>query len=455
MARPFEVAREDEVFDNVEAGEIDVNDVVEETTVVEEETEGNAEVDKQVEALAETAEEAEELISEQEVNEQKLETPEASEPEADSVTEDDVVVSEENLKYHMIRLGYDEGLGERISFAKEAKTSPLTPRERLRISNEAVGDFIAKVISNIKALINKIVISCKKLFAKVLFKFGRYEKKINALKERVNDLGTIDVSKLSKDDKKDYADNLLKAAPGGILGIAIMAMADGNSTISLMNSFEKASKTFIDELIKESKNDAKEVNKKNWFKQLLSKFNPAKRTTINDKVRKYADASNMLPSDFSNGCVIVGLVGKKVYYIPEKIEGKVVKSFDIWSADVPSEAKEDVASELTAKVKEIGPMLNAALGSVKNAKQVFAAFDRNEDAYLKYLKELEKETKVKDAASNRALKLGLDILRVGAAEINLILVRTYISAIKQVVGMSSVVISAAEDADTGDKKDKE
>lgn len=451
MARPFEVAREentDIISAQVPTKEATITDVIEEGNAAEEVKNEECQVDTQIEALEEAAEEAENLLDIEETNTDKIESDENGTTE---VTEDDVVVSEENLKYSMIKLGYDDLLQDRMSFATEARSSSMSARDKLQLSNEGVGDIIARTISMIKSLIKRIIISCKKLFAKILFKFGNYVKKIERLIKRLEDIKGTDIKKLDDDTLKEFAKKRLQYSPYEAREYEASNKFDKYSpskiSIQQMESFEKLSEEFIKSLIAETKAEVKAANKKGWFKSISDKIKSIFKSSVDGvELTKYVNPGS-IPTDYSKANLL-GVIGNTVYYIPDKIESRVIKTFKPqWKTDnTTAEACVLLLKARGSVTEEIGK-LKKLLPEVKNAKTVFKCFDDNQAKYLKFLENLEKDIKTKDSSSKRALKVGLDILRVGAAEINLFSTRKFINDIKVAVKISNLYVSLVEIAE--------
>lgn len=448
MARPFEIALEEEnsiVSAQVSSDNTTISEVLEEAEEAEEEAAVNKEVDNQVEALEEASEEADAMLDQVEDNEQKIQNDEQGIQE---VTDEDVVTSEENFKYSLTRFGYDEGLKDVYSLANESKQYGYTNRKRLELSTEGIGDFIAKIISSIKTLIKRIIISCKKFFAKLMFKFGRYEKRITLLIKRLEGLKKVDPKLLSSNKFKESAKKFSKLKGAETYFYDFVSNFKTSYSPAMiakdhMTKFEALSESFINEIIKNVKADG-QPDKKSMFTKILDKLRSIFKLPATSKLPDYVDVGS-LPKDYSKETE-VGVIGKDVYYIPTKIENRVLKKFS------PNWKDMDFVSEVILKIKLSGLVstevnkLNGLLKDVRNAKNVFKTFDENQEKYLKYLKDLEGKYS-KEKGNQRALKVGLDLLRVGAAEINLYAVRKFVYDVKTNVKISSLIVNLFEDAE--------
>lgn len=508
MARPFEIALEDAVVEENDQPElVDVSDVIEETAIAEEEAEENAEIDDQVEALAEASEEADAMLDQSDVNEAKIEEGEQAVENAggdeaaadDTISEDDIVTSEENLKYSITRLGCDADLPRNLKLSMEARASGQSRLARLKIAQEGVGDFIAKVISTIKTLIKRIIISCKKLFAKVLFMFGRYDKKAKQLSSRIVEVAK-EANELAKNaDPKEKAKMLVEDIKSGSLNIeSLMESASPYASIvktlykrvpsiglvynnggnyksvqsefksiylykdvdKYMKEYEKLTEAYIQELVNDKAGDkADKESKFKFFDELIKKF----RSKASDKekfVSKYSEPG-AAPADIKDG-MILGIVKDTVYYIPGKIEGKVIKTFKPMKNLVASIADKSTTGNFYAGlgIKNIDDLFGSSatksledfakealheFTTLTDAKVVFKNFDDTESTYLKFLESLDKKYgNGKDAGKSRRLKIGLDVLRVGASEFNLFCVRSYIDFVKSAFYVADAGVSILE-----------
>lgn len=511
MARPFEIALEDAVIEENNQPElVDVTDVIEETAIAEEEAEENAEIDEQVEALAEASEEADAMLDQSDVNEAKIEEGEQAAENAggdeaaadDAISEDDIVTSEENLKYSITRLGCDDDLPRNLRLSMEARASGRSRLARLKIAQEGVGDFIAKVISTIKTLIKKIIISCKKFFAKILFMFGRYDKKAKQLGSRLAEVAK-DATELAKSEAfrekmtkiiedfsagnasisaekvieigtpyADIAKRLYKRVPS--IGLVFKDGGDYKSALvecrgiflykevnTYMKEYEKLTEKYIQELVGDKAGDKADKNSKfKFFQEFIKKF----RSSASEKekfISKYSEPGE-IPAD-AKDTMILGIVKDTIYYIPNKIEGKVIKTFKpmkniatALAADTKALAKflqgfdvsklEDIYDGSTInKVESFAKDALTMYSALTDPKTVFKSFDDTESTYLKFVESLEKKYgNGKDAAKSRRLKIGLDVLRVGAAEFNLFCVRSYIDFVKTVFYTADAGVSILE-----------
>lgn len=448
MARPFEIALEEDsiVSAQISSDNTNISEVIEEGQEVEEEVAINKEVDEQVEALEEASEEADAMLDQVETNEQKIQDDEQGIQE---VTDEDVVTSEENFKYSLTRFGYDEGLKDVYSLANEAKSNGYSNRKRLEVSTEGIGDFIAKVISSIKTLIKRIVISCKKFFAKLMFKFGRYEKRITLLIKRLEGLKKTDAKLLTSAKFKDAAKKFgkLKGAESYFYDfVANYKLTYSPAVLAKdqMTKFEALSESFINEILKTYKGDAKSVDRKSLFGKIWDRLKAIFKSPAVSKLTDYVDPGS-LPKDYSKETEI-GVIGRDVYYIPTKIESRVIKKFrPLWrDMDFVNEVilRMKIAGVVTTEIAKLKNLLQ----DVKSAKSVFKTFDDNQDKYLKYLKDLENKFS-KEKGNHRSLKIGLDLLRVGAAEINLYAVRKFVYDVRTNVKIASLIANLFEDAE--------
>lgn len=448
MARPFQIALEEDnsiVSAQISSDNTNISEVIEEGHEAEEEVAINKEVDEQVEALEEASEEADAMLDQVENNEQKIQDDEQGIQE---VTDEDVATSEENFKYSLTRFGYDEGLKDVYSLANEAREHGYSNRKRLELSTEGIGDFIAKVISSIKTLIKRIIISCKKFFAKLMFKFGRYEKRITLLIRRLESLKKVDPKLLTSNKFKESAKKFgkLKGAETYFYDFVTNYRASYSPAMIAkdhMTKFEALSESFINDILKNFNSDGK-PEKLPLFSKIWEKLKSIFKLPATSKLPDYVDVGS-IPKDYSKETEI-GVIGKDVYYIPTKVENRVIKKFTPMWKDM------DFVNEVILKMKLSGlastevNKLNGLLKDVKNAKNVFKTFDDNQDKYLKYLKDLEGKYS-KEKGSQRALKIGLDLLRVGAAEINLYAIRKFVYDVKTNVKISSLIVTLFEDAE--------
>ena len=508
MARPFEIALEDAVTEENNQPElVDVSDVIEETAIAEEEAEENAEIDEQVEALAEASEEADAMLDQSDVNEAKIEEGEQAVENAggdeaaadDAISEDDIVTSEENLKYSITRLGCDDDLPRNLRLSMEARASGQSRLARLKLAQEGVGDFIAKVISTIKTLIKRIIISCKKLFAKVLFLFGRYDKKAKQLSSRLTEVAKEAIELVKSGSVKEKAAKLMKDFESGNMSIEKL-METGAPYVSIvktlykrvpsiglvyndgenyksaqsaykgvylykdvnsyMKEYEKLTEAYVQELVNDKSGDkADKQSKFKFFDELIKKFR-SKATDKEKFVSKYSEPG-AAPADI-NGGMILGIIKDTVYYIPGKIEGKVIKTFKP-SKNLGASLVDKVVTGNFYKgfgIKDIEGLFESGsinsvedfarlalkeFTSVTDPKAVFKSFDDTESTYLKFLESLDKKYgSGKDAAKNRRLKIGLDVLRVGASEFNLFCVRSYIDFVKSTFYVADAGVSVLE-----------
>lgn len=459
MARPFEIAHENEevVMTEIESGPATVEDVIEESEAVEEEANVNAEVDQNIEALETSSEEADALLDQADNNEEVIENAEASGEEESPAIDEQITASEENLKYSMIKLGYDDGLKERISFAKEAHSSSL---EKLRVSTEGVKDFILKIISTIKTLIRKIVISVQKLYAKIGFKFARYGKQLELLRERLRDLESaksVTPAKMSAEDiadlEKEYAAKFVRIDPMfAATNVANYVTTKKNMAKDLaqvMASYEAASKKFLSEAISSVKAAEKDISK---WKSNFKKAREHIKSLFDNTHKKNKDINyskfGQLPSDFS-GSIQMGNIANTIYYIPADIDNSgVLKRWTVPGDFTVENVFGKIDGLFKDVIKEVPALINSAYNDVKNSKQVFKTFDDTEKKYLQALDQMEKDNQRadKDAAKSRAMKQAIDFIRIGAAEINLYCVRKFIWEIKTTVRVCNTAIDLYEDA---------
>lgn len=453
MARPFEIALEDAVIEESEQQElIDVSDVIEETAIAEEEAEENLEIDTQIEAIDEASEEADAMLDQSEVNETKIEAAEQAADSAggedtedgqaaidENITEEDIVVSEENLKYSIIRFGCDDDLKRNLELSMEARANKKSRLARLKVAQEGVVDFIAKVVSTIRTLIAKVVANIKKFFAKLSLRFGGYIKKANALIEKFKGMG--DKATLSEEGMAAVAGQYVKNNLALCVYDRDPSIADsgGNQynakdTIAIFSDFANIANDYVSKFYADE--DAVATGGLfSKFKNVITKFRRNVPRTKDEEASK--TLLEELGADSKDNILILGYTGNNINYVLNNgPKGIVVKSFDVKDrVNIDEVTKQETANmkpEIDIK-GEVIPALNDVVSNVKKAKDVFKSFDKAESDYIKSLDTAKKfyEKIDKDPAAGRRLKIALDVVKVCATNLNLFLIRDYVSGIKK------------------------
>lgn len=456
MPRPFEIARESSDLAGAvaepENSELTVNEVVEDEAVADEVADGNEQVNKDIAAVEELVDGVDELSEQVEVNEEKLEHPE-------EVVAADVVVSEEKLKYTMIKLGYDAGLQDRLNLSSESVVDSLrsNPARHLSIANEGAKEFISKMISTIKGLIQRIIKATQNIFAKVMFKFGNYEKKISQLQSQLASADIAGLDNLKDEDKKDFVAAFTKVLPT----VAMMGKEGADSGVvepkaatEFMQKFEQFSKT----IVSQQKTQTQQANKQDVKQQgsgiLAAIAAPFKgiinavrnlgglKTTQASNLSKYAEPGKE-PAWLkdTDSYVVFAVIGNKVWCLVEN--EKIVDSYDLeieWNKEFNA-----VWTRIKEYANDLSNELNRQMANVKNRQSFYDAYNKSQNEYLKFVSQLEKDQKIKNAADGQAVKLSINALKVGAANINLLLVKSFINNVKTAVTGANIIIQHAND----------
>lgn len=453
MARPFEIARESSDLAGAvaepENSELTVNEVIEDEANADEVAAGNEQVNRDIAAVEELVDGVDEVTEQVEVNEEKLEQPE-------EVVAADVVVSEEKLKYTMIKLGYDAGLQDRLNLSSESAVESLksNPARHLSIANEGAKEFIAKMVSNIKMLIQRIITATQKIFAKVMFKFGNYEKKITQLQSQLAGADIAGLNNLNDDDKKDLIQAFTNAMPLTAIVGPVDDKDKAKKASDFMTKFEQFAKAIVTQqktaTTQANKADAKQ-NGTGFFatiggaaKGLLNALfgGGALKNTEKSKAKKYIDPNNKPEwTNDDNSYAIFANIGKTVWCLVQN--EKIVDKYDIvidWKTN-----EQTIWNNIIAYANNLSSELNNQLANVKNRKTIFDAYDKSQSEYLKFISQLEKDQKIKNAADGQAVKLSINALKVGAANVNLVLVKAFINDVKSAVLGANTIIQHASD----------
>lgn len=465
MARPFQIALESSDLEGAvgesENSELTVSDVIEDEAASDEAAEIQEDINRDSDALEELTEEVGVLADQVEKNEEKLENPE-------EVVAADVVVSEESLRDSMVRVGYTDGLSDRISFASEStyESLKLNPARHLSISNEGVKDFIAKMVSTVKTLVIRIINYSKKLFAKILFKFGNYEKKYANLSIKNISQDTLKANLAKLEDKPDFLKKCFETHPLYCLGGGeAKAVFEPKTVSEVMAKFEDISKDIIQTEISGAKKEQKDMDKAaqgsssggffsglassvyNKIKSLCSLKKTSPIGKISESAAKYADPQINNEVEWAKGdsSLMFTAIGKKFYYLrfDDAAGTKIIDNIDV--------VKPQNDSEVEGRIPTFAEYFATTENQLKNRKLVFDAYDKNQNEYLKALKQLESNQKAKDATAAKGLKIAVNAMKAGASQLNLLLVKGFIDNIKRTAQLANIISNELE----GDGENKE
>lgn len=468
MARPFQIALESSDLEGAvgesENSELTVSEVIEDDAAADEAAEVQEDINRDSDALEELTEEVGVLADQVEKNEEKLENPE-------EVTAADVVVSEESLRDSMVRVGYTDGLADRLSFATESTYESLkhNPARHLSISNEGVKDFIAKLISTVKTLVIRIINYSKKLFAKILFKFGNYEKKFAniGIKNISPDTLKANLSKL--EDKSDFLTKCFETHPLYCVGGSDAKGVFEPKTVSeVMIKFEKIGETIIRDEMSAAKKEQKDMGKANnggnggffsnlasgavnMVKNLLSFKKTSVLGKVSDSATKYADpqVNNDVAWAKGENSLMFTAIGKNFYYIRFDDESgtKIIDNITV--------TKPQNETEIEKIIPAFANHFSVVEAQLKNRKLVFDAYDKNQNEYLKSLKQLESNSKAKDAAAAKGLKIAVNTMKAGASQLNLLLVKGFIDNVKRTAQLANIIVNELEGDGSGEGEGKQ
>lgn len=416
MARPFQIALESSDLEGAvaesENSELTVSEVIEDDAAADEAAEIQEDINRDSDALEELVEEVDTLSVQVEKNEEKLENPE-------EVVAADVVVSEESLRDSMVRVGYTDGLSDRLSFATESTFESLkhNPARHLSISNEGVKDFMAKVISNIKTLIIRVIDASKKLFSQLLLKFGNYEKKIKALQDKLKTIKHKDIAERAK----QFSEDQLKVY-GDIYPYFFMRSKDEciniNSAVSLFGDMYDPVKKYVDfALGSGQKNDTK--SEMTIVPAGAPEIKNTQQNVVNHITSDYDDSIK----DGKTSPLITVIGGVAWFYlVPKENSSKILQSYPVEVK--PNEIK------LVDKFSQLNKCMIQAFEAVTKRKAVFDNFNKSQDNYLATIKKVESDyNKLGNNTAN--LKKAINALRVASTQFNLLVVKGFIDGIKR------------------------
>lgn len=279
MRRPFFIALEETSEDFVpEVAAEPVNEVEAEANT-EEIAEDQANIDATSADVSEALEEAEALQEQVEINEAKLEAAPEEDAAAsgvegavveegpvegvtNAITEEDVIVSEESLRYSMAIFRDSLGLEKNVKLSIENRQY-MTRKQRLQVSTEAIKDFVKRLIASIKNMFAKLVAWIKQLWAKLQIKFGNYAKFIDEKIKLVEKMKAEEVDKEVLRDKLakinmvevnslvvsgSFTENIMTSGWFNSLPIDKSAISDASKTVKALTkkSIDEANKKFTD-----------------------------------------------------------------------------------------------------------------------------------------------------------------------------------------------------------------
>lgn len=457
MARPFQIALESSDLEGAvaesENSELTVSEVIEDDAAADEAAEIQEDINRDSDALEELTEEVGVLADQVEKNEEKLENPE-------EVVAADVVVSEESLRDSMVRVGYTDGLSDRLSFATESTFESLkhNPARHLSISNEGVKDFIAKLISTVKTLVIRIINYSKKLFAKILFKFGNYEKKFASIGIKNIDPNALKANLSKLENKQDFLTKCFDTHPLYCLSGGDSKNVFDTKTVSeVMIQFEKIGETIVRDEMSAATKEQKDMNNAginssggffsnlaagavNAVKKLLSFKKTSVLGKVGETAAKYADPnlSNDVAWAIGENSLLFTAIGKKFYYIrfDDAAGTKIIDNIDV------VRPKND--SDIEQKIPAFSDYFATIENQLQNRKIVFDTYDKNQNEYLKSLKQLESNSKAKDAAAAKGLKIAVNTMKAGASQLNLLLVKGFIDNVKRTAQLGNMLVNELE-----------
>lgn len=413
MARPFQIALESSDLEGAvsesENSELTVSDVIEDDAASDEAAEIQEDINRDSDALEELTEEVGVLADQVEKNEEKLENPE-------EVVAADVVVSEESLRDSMVRVGYTDGLNDRISFASEStyESLKMNPARHLSISNEGVKDFMAKVISNVKTLIIRIINASKKLFQQLLLKFGNYEKKLNMVLKQLMALDTAKISSMSKDFIDDRKQSYVDAYPHFYLRTDDSCLKAGLVT-SIFGKMETAIKQHIEYALGK-KDDMPTIT-------IVNAGDVAYKYTQDNVIKHISSDQKENLSDMHTTPLLT-VIGNTAWFYLNPTEGRTKVLESVTFKVEPSELN------FVRDFQHIIKCVPAAVGAVRDRKKVFDAFNKAQNSYLADINKVESEYK-KAGNKSAELKKVINELKVVSTQINLLLVKGFVDGIKR------------------------
>lgn len=475
MARPFEIAVEETSTADFDIQGVTVSDVVEESQAAEDIAGETISMCKDEEALEELCEEQDKLLDQQDdINGVTVEGP-TEEQEVES----QITTSEEALKYAMVRLGYDQGVKERIEFAKESFNSPL---DKLAVTHESIGEFLKNIWDAIKAIISRIINATKRLFIKLKYRISRYGKKVEVLKQRLKVIedkkARADISKFTTADLTAYAQGLHDTNPLayyaklGNAGTNLDFITDPKLAVGVMKEATNLIKAQVSNAITVSQGSAKyDENAPTELKGFWQNFVYGMSAIFSKSIRHGKAVDDLIikhaknrPASFGYDAILLGNVANTIYYIPDPKynPGKnLIHSFTAFAGE------SSPTGELTAKfntapykvlsdISSVKNMLSKTEALVKGAKDSFSQFDKLAGEYLDLVKKAEKDSiKALPSTKDKAEKAGITttkyaikhisrLLKVGAGELNLFCVRKYVYDIKSAVGLVTLDIGGLE-----------
>ena len=442
--RPFSIVLEESLEGSTLGGET-VEGPLEEAELVEaveEAGELQAEINQDSADVDEALEEAEALseqaVATDEVLAQTADEEGATADEGSAITEEQVVTAEESFKWSLAKLGAASGYSKVVEVSRESAAGAKTRRERLKICNEGVKEFLGKLIQNIinfaKKIASRVILFVKKHY----HAFQNYKKQWNKASKRVKDLKESDVNK--EEFMKALASTPSIEISQVVESSSIAPLVEVIKNVSKKSSVIEAGIASLGEvasrLIKESEVDrskaseiATAATQDAAMKVVGSEFAKAINTLVTSGV--LALSSN--GESEIRGVEMIAGTGRS--YIGFK-DGKVVKG----TLDFASDYRE-VVSKRNVSISSLIKSVNDAKKAVEDgAEDIKKAGDNVVKAQKKVEKELKSRLEsAEKAAQGFGAAMAIQGIKAVGIDLSMTMFNLYIASIKTSIKVASLL----------------
>ena len=274
----------DEVLEEnlINADEVDIESVIEETVNAEHEIANDTEI------LDATMEEVDILSEQVEKTEQVIEN---NEPE--EVIIEQVTATQEAFRESLIRLGLKNTSYYKLSISKEDDEKISTKGMNIAAS---IAAFIGRLINGIRRMISIIIHKIKEYFTRIKFKFANYPKKIDALVEDIKKYCYVG-NEIVITNSQETLDELTQALQNESYAEFAYALSTDKLCASMINGNLYAEcKKAMEELLKAG--DANIPKSLNDFKKLEEKFKNKQFDNIDGQISNALGGFNSIFDKF-------------------------------------------------------------------------------------------------------------------------------------------------------------